>query len=317
MSKVSTVVSRVVMTTLLIASFAALAWADAVGLGGLPPAWWLLPVLIMFAVGGVNECVHLFAARGLLLPSWTLRGGAVAMFMAVALGTQAFVAESEAAAPVASMSWALLAYAVAIGCLVVLEIVGYRPQGRSLDRLAASSFILTFLGMPMAFMTSLRLICLENIGPEQTGFGHLGIVPLVALVATVKAGDIAAYIVGSLLGTRKMAPVLSPGKTWEGAVASVAGSAAAAWLVLEGLGQPLPFQPWGGWAVFGIVVGIAGMVGDLTESLIKREAGVKDSGHSLGGMGGMLDLVDSLLVAAPVAWALWVAGSAANGRFPG
>jgi phosphatidate cytidylyltransferase len=244
------------------------------------------------------------------MPSWTLRGGVVAMFMAVAVGTQAFVAASAVPAPVAAMSLALVAYAVAVGCLVALEIIGYRPQGRALERLAAGTFVLTYLGVPMAFMVSLRLVCLENLGPEQTGPGHLGIVPLLAMVATVKAGDIAAYVVGSLVGTTKMTPVLSPGKTWEGAAASLAGSLAAAWLTLDGLGLEVPFKPWGGWPVFGILVGGSGMIGDLAESLVKREAGAKDSGRSLGGLGGVLDLIDSLLFAAPVAWALWVLGRA-------
>lgn len=304
--------SRAIVATLLIGAFTALAGADATGFAGMAPAWWLLPVLIVFAVGGVNELVQLCATRDLIMPPWTLRAGVVATFMAVAFGTQAFVAASAVAAPVAAMSWALIAYTVTVACLVILEIVGYRPHGRAVERLAASTFILTYLGIPMAFMTSLRLICVENIGPEQTGIGHLGIVPLVAMVATVKAGDVAAYVIGSLLGTTKMAPVLSPGKTWEGAAASLAGSMAAAWLVLELLGAGLPFKPWGGWAAFGLLVGGAGMIGDLTESLIKREAGVKDSGRSLGGLGGVLDLVDSLLFAAPVAWALWVAGQAAG-----
>ncbi|MDA1039733.1 MAG: phosphatidate cytidylyltransferase, partial [Planctomycetota bacterium] len=87
--------------------------------------------------------------------------------------------------------------------------------------------------------------------------------------------------------------------------------------VLHGLGVAapglaVPAQPWGGWLAFGLLVGGAGMLGDLAESLIKREAGAKDSGHSLGGLGGVLDLVDSLLFAAPVAWALWSAGLAAS-----
>jgi len=303
---------RATVATLLTAVFAALAWADATGVAGVAPAWWLLPVLVAFAVGGVNELVHLFSARGLLMPSWTLRAGVVAMFMAVALGVQAFVADAGSAAvraaPVASLSWALGAFAAAAGCLVMLEILGYRPQGRSLDRLTAGVFILAYLGVPMAFMVSLRLVCLENLGPEQRGPEHLGIVPLLSMVAAVKAGDIAAYIVGSIIGTTKMAPLVSPGKTWEGAVASLGGAVAASWLVLHGLGLDLPLRPWGGWATFGLLVGAAGMVGDLAESLIKREAGAKDSGRSLGGLGGVLDLVDSLLFAAPVAWALWVAG---------
>jgi phosphatidate cytidylyltransferase len=271
---------------------------------------------VLFAVGGVNELVHLFNAHDLLMPAWTLRAGVVATFLAVAFGTQSFVMQTGGAAPVAALSWALAAFTVAAGCLFVLEVVGYRPQGRSLERLAAGFFILAYLGVPMAFMVSLRLLCVENLGAEQRGPDHLGILPLVSMVAVVKAGDIAAYVAGSLVGATKMAPVLSPGKTWEGAVASLVGSAAAAWLVLTGLegvglGLAVPAQPWGGWLAFGLLVGGAGMLGDLAESLIKREAGAKDSGHSLGGLGGVLDLVDSLLFAAPVAWALWAAGLAA------
>ena len=79
-------------------------------------------------------------------------------------------------------------------------------------------------------------------------------------------------------------------------------------MVLHGTSLAPAAQPWGGWPVYGLAVGLAGMVGDLAESLLKREAGAKDSGRSLGGLGGVLDLVDSLLFAAPVAWLLWAAG---------
>jgi phosphatidate cytidylyltransferase len=315
MSPSSSFSNRAVVSTGLITSFTALAWADATGFMGVAPAWWLLPILVLFAVGGVNELVHLFSRHDLLMPAWTLRGGVVATFLAVAFGTQWFVMKTGGAAPVAALSWALVAFTMAAGCLFVLEVIGYRPQGRSLERLAAGFFILAYLGIPMAFMVSLRLLGVKNLGVEQRGPDHLGILPLVSMVAVVKAGDIAAYLVGSLVGATKMAPVLSPGKTWEGAVASLVGSAAAAWLVLHGLadaglGLAVPSQPWGGWLVFGLLVGGAGMLGDLAESLIKREAEAKDSGHSLGGLGGVLDLVDSLLFAAPVAWALWATGLA-------
>ncbi|MDA1039119.1 MAG: phosphatidate cytidylyltransferase, partial [Planctomycetota bacterium] len=240
MTPTSSFFNRVVVSTGLIVSFTALAWADAAGFMGVTPAWWLLPILVLFAVGGVNELVHLFNAHDLLMPAWTLRGGVVATFLSVAFGTQWFVMKTGEAAPVAALSWALVAFTVAAGCLFVLEVIGYRPQGRSLERLAAGFFILAYLGVPMAFMVSLRLLCVENLGVEQRGPDHLGILPLVSMVAVVKAGDIAAYLVGSLVGATKMAPVLSPGKTWEGAAASLAGSAAAAWLVLEGLGMAAP-----------------------------------------------------------------------------
>jgi phosphatidate cytidylyltransferase len=87
---------------------------------------------------------------------------------------------------------------------------------------------------------------------------------------------------------------------------------AVAWFVIDWLPRAWlgggAGTPWGGWPVYGLVVGTAGMVGDLAESFVKRELGTKDSGRLLGGLGGVLDLVDALLVAAPVAWLLWALG---------
>ncbi|MEI6240967.1 MAG: phosphatidate cytidylyltransferase [Planctomycetia bacterium] len=288
--------------------FAGLAWADSTGLAGAAPAWWLLPVVIVVAIGGVDELVHLCGSRDLLVPSWLLRPAAVAVPLAAAGGAQAFSAATATASPPAALGWAAAAFTIFLLALFASEVAGYRPLGRAFERLAAATFIVAYIGLPLAFMVGLRLICVENLGPEQTGPGHLGIVPLVSLVLVVKAGDVAAYVAGSLIGRHHMAPILSPGKTWEGAAASVAGSLAAAWFVLHGAGLAPAAQPWGGWAVYGLAVGLAGMVGDLAESLLKREAGAKDSGASLGGLGGVLDLVDSLLFAAPVAWLLWSAG---------
>ncbi|MFY8220368.1 MAG: phosphatidate cytidylyltransferase [Pirellulales bacterium] len=300
--------NRIVVAGIVATLFAGLVWADATGLAGAAPAWWLLPVVIVVAIGGVDELVRLCGTHDLLVPTWLLRPAAVAIPLAAACGAQAFSAATNLAAPTAALGWAAGAFALFMLTLFTFEVASYRPHGRSIDRLATATFIVAYVGLPLAFMVSLRLICVENLGPEQRGPGHLGIVPLVSLVAVVKAGDIAAYVVGSLIGRHRMAPVLSPGKTWEGAAASVAGSLAAAWLVLHGTSLAPVAQPWGGWVGYGLAVGLAGMVGDLAESLLKREAGAKDSGRSLGGLGGVLDLVDSLIFAAPVAWLLWAAG---------
>lgn len=305
--------SRVVVATIVITSFVALALADARGLGAASPAWWLLPVAVAIAVGGVGELGSLFAARDLRLPVWFLRPAAVAIVLSAALGPQASMRSTLPTTGTAAVDWSSLggpaiAYAMAVGMLFGIEIVRYRPHGRALERIAAGSLVLAYIGLPLAFMVVLRLLCVENLGPEQTGHGHLGIVPLASLVAVVKAGDIAAYVVGSLAGRHRMAPLLSPGKTWEGVAASLAASIATACAVPVVSGGGLPSQPWGGWPLFGAAVGAAGMVGDLAESLLKRETGAKDSGRSLGGLGGVLDLVDSLLFAAPVAWLLWVLG---------
>jgi len=298
---------------LITAAFATLAWADWIGLGGARPAWWLLPVAVVLAVGSVDEMVRLFAARDVRLPAWLLRPAMVTVVLGAAAGADAFAAASSAASPAATIGWAAVTAVFAIIALFIVEIANYRPQAAAIERLTAGIFTIAFLGLPLACLVSLRLLRLEYFGPGpngpvQTGPEHLGMLPLVSLVAVAKAGDIAAYLGGTLLGRHRMAPTLSPGKTWEGAIASLAGSSAAAWVVLEQFGSGALARPWGGWLVFGLCVGLAAMAGDMAESLLKRECGAKDSGRSLGGLGGCLDLVDSLLFAAPVAWLLWVLG---------
>jgi len=129
----------------------------------------------------------------------------------------------------------------------------------------------------------------------------LGIGYVFALLAAAKLGDAGAFFAGRRWGRHKLAPRASPNKTIEGAaaglLASVAGACAMA-LIFALRGQP------GFWALFGLAVGLAGQVGDLVASAIKRSAGAKDSGTLLPAFGGLLDVVDSPLMAAPVA--LWL-----------
>ena len=114
-------------------------------------------------------------------------------------------------------------------------------------------------------------------------------------------GDSAAYYVGSRWGRHKMAPVVSPNKSWEGAAASLLAAAAAAalwsWIVRREVAP--------GVVALGALANVAGQLGDLVESLFKRGSGFKDSGQLLPGHGGMLDRIDGLLFAAPVLWIAW------------
>ncbi|MGE5284989.1 MAG: phosphatidate cytidylyltransferase [Actinomycetota bacterium] len=116
-------------------------------------------------------------------------------------------------------------------------------------------------------------------------------------ILAVAAGDTAAYFTGRSIGRRRLAPAVSPNKTVEGAVGGLLGSVGCAVLYAHGF---LPGVPVGYAAATGAVVGIAGQAGDLFESLIKRAAGVKDSGTILPGHGGILDRVDGILAAGPV-----------------
>src|SRR5262249_44609727 len=132
-----------------------------------------------------------------------------------------------------------------------------------------------------------------------------GILPLISMIVVVKLADIGAYTVGRLAGKHKMAPRLSPAKTWEGFVGGIAFSVvgAVALAYLCGRSQDLVrFVP------YAVVVGVTGVVGDLVESLLKRDFGRKDSSDWMPGFGGVLDLIDSPLLAAPVACLFWESG---------
>jgi phosphatidate cytidylyltransferase len=123
---------------------------------------------------------------------------------------------------------------------------------------------------------------------------------LLYFLLVTKFSDTGAYVVGSICGRHKVIPRISPGKTWEGiggaVVASTLASLALAWLARDRLAG----MTWAHAAILGVLLGISAVIGDLIESLFKREAGVKDSGRWLPGIGGILDLVDSLLFNAPL-----------------
>jgi phosphatidate cytidylyltransferase len=172
---------------------------------------------------------------------------------------------------------------------------------------AASVFAFTYIALPMGMLVQLR---------QQWA----GAFYLLYLLLVVWAGDIFAYFVGKSMGRHLMAPRISPRKTWEGAAASLVASVGVGWLLFH-YALPLssallraglierrdgifgPEQPaMGPIIVLTIVLNVAAQLGDLVESLIKRGAGVKDSGAILPGHGGMLDRIDALLFASPVLW---------------
>lgn len=182
--------------------------------------------------------------------------------------------------------------------LALLVVCSFRsPVSRVLPDTAYSVFGLIYVGLSLS---TLYLLSTQDNGPSL----------LLFLFLVVWAGDIAALYIGRAFGRRRLAPTLSPNKTWEGAVASTVGSVLITLLLLwvaetltahsvEALNYPGSRWHWVGLAV---PLNIAAQVGDLVESAIKRGADVKDSGGLLPGHGGMLDRVDALLLAAPLLW---------------
>jgi len=182
--------------------------------------------------------------------------------------------------------------------LVLLVICTFRsPLERVLPDTAYSVFGLLYIGLSMS---TLYLLSAEDNGPSL----------LLFLLLVVWAGDIAALYVGRSFGRWTLAKRLSPNKTWEGSIASVAASIGVAALLVWGgatlTARNLDYMSYPGtylhWIWLAALVNVAAQVGDLAESAIKRAAGVKDSGKLLPGHGGVLDRIDALLLAAPVLW---------------
>jgi phosphatidate cytidylyltransferase len=155
------------------------------------------------------------------------------------------------------------------------------------------------------------------------GHGKNGRILVFVFLIAVWSGDVFAYYVGRAWGRHKLAPAISPNKTWEGAIASTAGAVLVSVVLfhyIHGIGNVLvklgsfpskstmyadaPIYPVAWWlaGAFGLCVNIAAQLGDLAESALKRGAGVKDSGTLLPGHGGVLDRIDAMLLAAPVLW---------------
>lgn len=181
------------------------------------------------------------------------------------------------------------------------------PLATGFPAAASATFGYIYIVAPLAMLVQLR----------QQGSGAFLI--LYALIV-VWTGDTVAYYTGRALGRHKLAPRISPGKTWEGTVGSFLGAVAVGTLVFaysasisgglervgllarsQGYEPPLLPQLWQ-FALLSGCINVAAQIGDLAESLIKRGAGVKDSGTLLPGHGGLLDRIDALLFAAPVLW---------------
>jgi phosphatidate cytidylyltransferase len=186
--------------------------------------------------------------------------------------------------------------ALSLGLLVYCTFS--QPVEQMIPDAATSIFCLLYTGFTL---TALPALIAQTNGPSLVVF----------LLCVVWAGDIAALYVGHLWGRHKLAPKLSPNKTWEGTLGSVAGSllitgvllALAHLLAVHFNSAKLSYSEdiWY-WLILAVVVNAAAQVGDLAESALKRSAGVKDSGTLLPGHGGVLDRIDALLLAAPVLW---------------
>jgi phosphatidate cytidylyltransferase len=260
--------------------------------------WWAPPALIaalaaLIAILGLLEFFELGDRIGLRgFKKWTYFCAALIFYAQYSTGfliKHSFSAGisilRDASGGALSIEAALLIFI--FGC-VSLGLSTRRPLHEVLPAIAISSAAIFFVALPFSYIVRLNEI--DRVGRQLVLF----------TLVLVWAGDMLAYFVGRGLGRLPMAPALSPKKTWEGAVGNViasmlAGVLFARWMQMDVL-VPL---------VIAVVANIAGQAGDLIESAYKRAAAVKDSGALLPGHGGMLDRIDSLILAAPVVWTLY------------
>ncbi len=221
------------------------------------------------------------------------RVGMTSAVVPVVLGNIFIIGGSYAAAvlqPVTRLPWHIVLLGT-IGGTVLLVLV-WRMFGGAENYVrdsAASVFIIGYIPLLASFV---GLILAEQHGVAKT----------VAVFVCIVASDVGGYAAGASVGKHPMAPNISPKKTWEG----MAGSVVLASAFGIGLSVWVLHQAWWFGLILAVVVVFAGTAGDLIESLIKRDVGIKDMSSILPGHGGVMDRLDSTLVAAPAAWLVFV-----------
>ena len=253
-------------------------------------------IVLVLTMAATHELVHFARARG------HRPFGLTAQVFAAALVIGPYV--SYSLSPVTGgydESLGMLWLAVALGFLFLLQAVT-RGTERAMENLAFTIFIIFYAGGLAGFMTKLRM----EVG------GSTGVAVLLFSVFLVKITDTGAYFTGRAFGRHKMIEWLSPKKTWEGFVGGLLATILCAiaighWLHTAGIvrieERYLP-HPWA-LVLRGLLLGLFSVAGDLCASLLKRDAEMKDSGQALPGLGGVLDVLGSPLLAAPVAWFFW------------
>jgi phosphatidate cytidylyltransferase len=245
-------------------------------------------VIFLFALAGLLEFYGLAEKRGLASFKWCgLLGGALLM-IGTFLNLTGRVGTQGSPARVNDFETGFIILFVLGLCVRQLA---SKSSASGITAIAVTLFGLMYVPWLLNFIQKI------NFFPGLDGNGKYFVLYFILIT---KFSDMGAYAVGSLIGKHKMIPRISPGKTWEGFGGAIVVSTGASLVFVHFLGGKMFGMNWIHAVILGIVLSSTAVVGDLIESLFKREAGVKDSGSFFPGIGGILDLLDSLLFNAPI-----------------
>ncbi len=245
-----------------------------------------LVIMIFLAVAGLAEFHGLVEKRDLVCFKWWGLLGGLLLIIGTFLNLTGRIGTSGSPARVNDFETSFLILFVLGLCLRQ-----FFSRSNTAGILAISTTLFGLMYVPWL----LNFIQKINFFPGVDGHYYL-----LYFVLITKISDSGAYVVGSLVGRHRMIPRISPGKTWEGFAGAIVASTAASVLFVHWLGDRMAGMRLHHAVLLGVLLGVAAVVGDLIESIFKREAGVKDSGKFFPGIGGILDLLDSLLFNAPI-----------------
>ncbi len=296
--------TRVVFGLLMVAGLLAALWLDEL-LAPWYPFWFLLTTAAM--VVAAREIIALLGATSASPSGNSVVGGVLAIVVAnwmphlVEVHSQADAEPAllyDPGRPLDVLAWPFLTFTAVLMTSFVVQSLQFARPGRTMAKISGTMLAVAYVGLLSTFTIQQRWF--EG--------SHQGLMAVVFLVATAKGADTGAYAFGRLAGRHKLWPQLSPHKTIEGAlgglVAGVGAAMLAATIARRGLGIPAFSLPMA--ALYGLIVAAAAQLGDLMESMIKRDCEQKDASQSVPGFGGVLDVLDSLIFAGPVAYALWM-----------
>ena len=200
--------------------------------------------------------------------------------------------------PVSALAWPFMAFMTVVMAAFFTQSLQFNKPGESTARIAGTIFLLAYIGLLASFTIQLRWFDAR----------YHGVMPLVFLLSTAKGTDTGAYTVGRIAGRHKLWPSLSPNKTVEGAIGGLGFGVLFA-LIVHSIARNLLHVPTLSWEAtigFGLSVSVAAQIGDLMESMVKRDCERKDASAVVPGFGGVLDVLDSILFAGPVAFGFWL-----------